>query len=132
MKRLSLAIVALLATVSVSYAQSNNTKLSKEPFAVNFEKLSKYLELAPYQMNEVADINDYFIEMQNESISRNANRQEKKMQQAVYGNLKLMKQALTHEQYRKYLVLLNVTNNNQRAIGLQAMPDSYLANNAQE
>lgn len=132
MKRLGLAIAALLVSVSISYAQSNNTKLSKEPFAVNFEKLSKYLDLAPYQMNEVADINNYFIEMQNESISSSASRQEKKMYQAVYGNLKLMKQALTPEQYRKYLVLLNVTNNNQRAAGINVMPDSYLAHNIQK
>ncbi|MDH6305556.1 hypothetical protein M2459_002025 [Parabacteroides sp. PF5-5] len=131
MKRLGLAIVAVLVSVSsMSYAQSNNTKLHKAPFAVSFEKLSKYLDLAPYQMDEVANINEYFIEMQDESVKSSVYRQEKKMHQAVYGNLKLMKEALTPAQYRKYLVLLNVTNNNYRAMGIQAMPDdTYLAEN---
>ena len=41
---------------------------------------------------------------------------DKKMRQAVYGNLKLMKKVLTPEQYRKYVVLLNVTNNNNRTL----------------
>lgn len=40
------------------------------------------------------------------------------MHQAVYGNLKLMKQVLTPDQYRKYVTLLNVTNNNNRALSL--------------
>ncbi len=127
MKRLGLAMIAVLFSVTVSFAAGNSSKLSKEPFAVSFERLSKYLELAPYQMNEVADINDYFIEKQNESIRSTAKRQEKKMEQAVYSNLKLMKSALTPEQYRKYLVLLNVTNNNNRAQGINALPDMFLA-----
>ena len=41
---------------------------------------------------------------------------DKKMRQAVYGNLKLMKKVLTPEQYRKYVILLNVTNNNNRTL----------------
>lgn len=129
MKRLGLIISAFLLCVSISFAQGNNSNSGKEPFAVTIDKLSSYLDLAPWQINEVADINDYFIEMQRESLSQPEVRKDKKMHQAVYGNLKLMKQALTADQYKKYLVILNVTNNNNRMAGFEAIPDMYLADN---
>ncbi len=129
MKRLGLAVAAVVMSATVSFAQSNEVKLSKEPFMVNTEKLSSYLQLTPGQYGEVAEINAYFIEKQNESIKSSSKLQSKKMYQAVYGNLKLMKKVLTPEQYRKYVVLLNVTNNNNRLMGIEAMPDSYLADN---
>ena len=132
MKRLGLALTALLVSVTMSYAQSSNAELRKEPFAVSFEQLSKFLELAPHQINEVADINAYFIEKQNESLRSSASLQDKKMHQAVYGNLKLMRQTLTSDQYRKYVALINVTNNNQRVLGTFALPDIFLADNTQK
>lgn len=49
------------------------------------------------------------------------------MQQTVYSNLKLMKETLTPEQYRKYVILLNVTHNNNIRKGITSMPDAYLA-----
>lgn len=94
----------------------NRNNVSKEPFAINFEKLSNYLQLSSYQANEVANINEYFLDMQGESLRASEKMRDKKMRQAVYGNLKLMKKVLTPEQYRKYVVLLNVTNNNNRTL----------------
>lgn len=44
-------------------------------------------------------------------------------------NLKLMKEALTADQYRKYVILLNVTNNNNRLTGAVTFTDIYLAEN---
>jgi len=52
------------------------------------------------------------------------------MYQAVYGNLKLMKKALSPDQYRKYVTLLNITNNNNRTLGVNTFPEVYLADNA--
>ena len=49
---------------------------------------------------------------------------------AVYGNLKLMKKALSPDQYRKYVTLLNITNNNNRTLGVNTFPEVYLADNA--
>jgi len=129
MKRLGLAVAAILMSVSVGFAQSSEVKFSKEPFAVSAQRLSSYLQLTSSQYNEVADINAYFIEKQHESIKSGSKLQAKKMRQAVYGNLKLMKKALTPEQYRKYIALLNVTNNNNRLLGINAIPASYLAEN---
>ncbi len=116
MKRLGLTLVVVLMSVASSFAQGNSNKVNKEPFAINFEKLSYYLELAPYQVEEVANINEYFLDMQKQSLRGNAKLRDKRMHQAIYGNLKLMKGALTPEQYRKYVTLLNVTHNNNRML----------------
>lgn len=126
MKRLVMAVAALTLSATMSFAQDLNLK--KEPFVVNFDKLSSYLQLAPSQVNEVADINEYFLDMQNEGLMKsNPVRKEKAMTKAVYGNLKLMKDALTTEQYRKYIALINVTNNNNRLSGITAINDLNLA-----
>ena len=59
----------------------------------------------------------------------NFKRSIERLQKAVYGNLKLMKEALTADQYRKYVILLNVTNNNNRLTGAVTFTDIYLAEN---
>jgi predicted secreted protein len=89
MKRLGLAVAAVVMSATVSFAQSNEVKLSKEPFMVNTEKLSSYLQLTPGQYGEVAEINAYFIEKQNESIKSSSKLQSKKMYQAVYGKFEI-------------------------------------------
>ena len=59
MKRLVMAMSALLVSVTMSFAQESS--LHKEPFVVNVGQLVSYLELRPSQINEVAMINDYFM-----------------------------------------------------------------------
>lgn len=127
MKRLSMVVPALLFCATVCLAQKPASR--KEPFIVKIEQLSKYLQLTLSQREEVASINEFFIEQQNASLRAGARWQEKKMKEAIYGNLKLMKRTLTPEQYRKYVVLLNMTNNNNRLIGINTLPDVYLADN---
>lgn len=127
MRNLGMAVVALFMCATMSFAQKPN--LSREPFVVNTEKLSSYLQLTPNQVAEVANINEYFIDMQNQSVKASAKNQDKKMYEAVYGNLKLMKKALNPDQYRKYVTLLNITNNNNRVLGGNTLPDVYLADN---
>ena len=109
MRRLGMAVAAVLLCATMGFARENRNNVSKEPFAINFEKLSNYLQLSFY-------INEYFLDMQGESLRASEKMRDKKMRQAVYGNLKLMKKVLTPEQYRKYVVLLNVTNNNNRTL----------------
>ena len=108
MKRFGMAVAALLMCATMSFAQ----------------------KLTPSQLDEPANINEYFIEMQNASVKASAKLQDKKMYQAVYGNLKLMKKALSPDQYRKYVTLLNITNNNNRTLGINTFPEVYLADNA--
>ena len=125
MKRLVMAMSALLVSVTMSFAQESS--LHKEPFVVNVVQLVSYLELRPSQINEVGMINDYFREKQSEGLRGSHKMRDKRMRQAVFGNLKLMKKALSTDQYRKYVALINVTNNNNRMMSGLSFPDVYLA-----
>lgn len=126
---MAVAVLGMSATMGFAKAQCVNEYGNKEPFAVEFSRLSSYLGLAPYQMEEVLNINDYFVQEQRKSLSKDLKRQDERLQKAVYGNLKLMKEALTTDQYRKYVILLNVTNNNNRLTGAVTFTDIYLAEN---
>ena len=126
---MAVAFFGISATMNFAKAQCVNEYGNKEPFAVEFSRLSSYLGLAPYQMEEVLNINDYFVQEQRKSLSKDLKRQDERLQKAVYGNLKLMKEALTADQYRKYVILLNVTNNNNRLTGAVTFTDIYLAEN---
>ena len=126
---MTVAVLGMSATMNFAKAQCVNEYGNKEPFAVEFSRLSSYLGLAPYQMEEVLNINDYFVQEQRKSLSKDLKRQDERLQKAVYGNLKLMKEALTADQYRKYVILLNVTNNNNRLTGAVTFTDIYLAEN---
>ena len=126
---MAVAVLGMSATMNFAKAQCVNEYRNKEPFAVEFSRLSSYLGLAPYQMEEVLNINDYFVQEQRKSLSKDLKRQDERLQKAVYGNLKLMKEALTADQYRKYVILLNVTNNNNRLTGAVTFTDIYLAEN---
>ena len=126
---MAVAVLGMSATMNFAKAQCVNEYGNKEPFAVEFSRLSYYLGLAPYQMEEVLNINDYFVQEQRKSLSKDLKRQDERLQKAVYGNLKLMKEALTADQYRKYVILLNVTNNNNRLTGAVTFTDIYLAEN---
>ncbi len=119
MRRLGMAVAAILVCATMGFAREKGNNVKKEPFVINFEKLSSYLQLSSAQADEVARINDYFISMQGESLRAGEKVRDKKMRQAVYGNLNLIKKVLTPEQYRKYVILLNVTNNNNRALGFE-------------
>ena len=125
MKRLVMAMSALLVSVTRIFAQESS--LHKEPCVVNVGQLVSYLELRPSQINEVAMINDYFREKQSEGLRGSHKMRDKRMRQAVFGNLKLMKKALSTDQYRKYVALINVTNNNNRMTSGLSFPDVYLA-----
>ena len=126
---MAVAVLGMSATMNFAKAQCVNEYGNKEPFAVEFSRLSSYLGLAPYQMEEVLNINYYFVQEQRKSLSKYLKRQDERLQKAVYGNLKLMKEALTADQYRKYVILLNVTNNNNRLTGAVTFTDIYLAEN---
>lgn len=126
---MAVAVLGMSATMNFAKAQCVNEYGNKEPFAVEFSRLSSYLGLAPYQMEEVLNINDYFVQEQRKSLSKDLKRQDERLQKAVYSNLKLMKEALTADQYRKYVILLNVTNNNNRLTGTVTFTDIYLAEN---
>ena len=124
MRRLGLLVaVALMMGATTSFAQGN-----KE--AASFERLSKYLRLTEAQVSEVAEINAYLESQLGQPLSAEALSQSeraKDVQNALLCNLKLMKRALTKEQYGKYVALINVTRANQpKAISSPDL-EAYLA-----
>ena len=124
MRRLGLLVaVALMMGATTSFAQGN-----KE--AASFERLSKYLRLTEAQVSEVAEINAYLENQLGQPLSAEALSQSeraKDLQNALLCNLKLMKRALTKEQYGKYVALINVTRANQpKAISSPDL-EAYLA-----
>lgn len=123
MRRLGLVFSAILLVATMSFGQSKKVNLVSD---INFDKLSNYLQLKPSQMNEVASINEFFSEQLAEASRVSESRYDKKVHQAVYSNLKLMKGTLSEDQYRKYLTLINVTNNNNRLFSA-GYGDTYLA-----
>ena len=123
MRRLGMIMSAMVLVATMSFGQSSKVNLVSD---INFEKLSNYLQLKPSQMNEVASINEFFSEQLAEASRVSESRYDKKVHQAVYSNLKLMKGTLSEDQYRKYLTLINVTNNNNRLFSA-GYGDTYLA-----
>ena len=85
MKRLVMAMSALLVSVTMSFAQESS--LHKEPFVVNVGQLVSYLELRPSQIKEVGMSNDYYKEEQSEGLRGSHKMRDKRMRQAVFGNL---------------------------------------------
>ena len=125
MKKFGFIVAALCMCATASFAQKPS--LSREPFIVSTGKLANYLQLTSTQVAEVAEINAYFIEKQEESARACAKKQEQKRYEAVYGNLKLMKKALNPEQYRKYVALINVSRANQPMAITSPDLEAYLA-----
>ena len=66
---MAVAVLGMSATMNFAKAQCVNEYGNKEPFAVEFSRLSSYLGLAPYQMEEVLNINDYFVQEQRKSLT---------------------------------------------------------------
>ena len=91
MRRLGLVFSAIVLVATMSFGQSKKVNLVSD---INFDKLSNYLQLKPSQMNEVASINEFFSEQLAEASRVSESRYDKKVHQAVYSNLKLMKGTL--------------------------------------
>ena len=123
-------MIMMLMGLSVSgnlvKAESVYEQTEETPFAISFQQLSKYLQLETTQMEPVYQINEAFRANQEEAQSRGAKRKGELMKQALLVNLKQMKEALSETQYRDYLTILNVTNNNNRLLS-NSLTDIYLA-----
>ena len=61
MRRLGMAVAAVLLCATMGFARENRNNVSKEPFAINFEKLSNYLQLSSYQANEQISTSIFWI-----------------------------------------------------------------------
>lgn len=123
-------MIMMLMGLSVSgnlvKAESVYEQTEETPFAINFQQLGKYLQLETTQMEPVYQINEAFRANQEEAQSRGAKRKGELMKQALLVNLKQMKEVLSEAQYRDYVAILNVANNNNRLLS-NSLTDIYLA-----
>lgn len=125
MRRLGMMVVAFVMVATVSFAQKVNDSKSG-----TIDRLSKYLSLQPEQIAEVSEIHAYFENQLGGSLSAETlcnNVRPEETQNALLCNLKLMRRALTKDQYRKYVALINVTRANQENKVSNPVLDSYLA-----
>ena len=126
MRRLGLLVaVALMMGATTIYAQSGTVANQS-----SFERLSKYLRLTEAEAPEVAKINAYFENQLGQPLSAEVlsqSERQEEVRKALLCNLKLMKQALTKEQYRKYVTLINVTRANQQMAITSPDLEAYLA-----
>lgn len=114
MRKSGLTLVAALAfSVSVfADGVKDNNNASAWDGSINKSKLTQYLKLNGTQNEKVADICDFFkAEM---SLANRAKEgKNEKVRNAVYGNLKLMKETLDEKQYSNYLRLMAMTLRNK-------------------
>ena len=126
MRRLGLFVaVALMMGATTIYAQSGTVANQS-----SFERLSKYLRLTEAEAPEVAKINAYFENQLGQPLSAEVlsqSERQEEVRKALLCNLKLMKQALTKEQYRKYVALINVSRANQPMAITSPDLEAYLA-----
>lgn len=112
MKRLGLTLVAAVCLATTTFAAGNQPTTAKWEGNINVSKLGQYLKLNANQHEEVANICEYF-DQQMERATKSKKDQEKRLRNAVYGNLKLMKKTLSEKQYADYARVLNATLQNK-------------------
>ena len=116
MKRLFLTVVAVLS-MTMTFAEDeklNNVESAKAyNMEVNYGKLADFLGLSSYQLEAVQDIHTSFCADMLNAANANLDERASMVNGAVEKDLKYMRNVLTGDQFRKYLMLLNVTFNNR-------------------
>ena len=106
MKRLFLSVITVLCLSTVCFSQEK-LEVTDWNMEMHLSELSRYLELNSIQYEHVADAIDFFSDKMKSAKYSMGERQIKYLNEAVYGNLKLMKSTLSQDQYKKYLRILN-------------------------
>lgn len=116
MKRIALFLVSIALCGATSFAgeMSNSATRSTWEWSVNAGRLTNYLELGSNQYDEVSAACEYFADnLLRAARSKNEASRAELVRKAVLGNLKLMRNALDNQQYKKYVTLLNLTLHNK-------------------
>ena len=112
MKSLFLSVITVLGLSTACFAQDKLT-IGDWKIEKHLPQLTRYLDLNSKQYDNVENA-IYFLsdKLQSAKYSK-GKRQIKKLNEAVLGNLKLMKGTLNEVQYRKYVRLINTTLQNK-------------------
>ena len=104
-----IAMLSMTMTFAENETAANLNSTEAYNMTVNMKKLSQALSLSKDQIESVAEINKTFsAEMQFAAQATGEERQ-KMVEKAVNKDLAWMNYILNHDQYRKYLMLLNMT-----------------------
>ncbi len=125
MKRLALMVAILMVMAMEGYAQEDRWMQD-----ATFKRLNAYLQLYPGQVEQVYEIYCFFVVQLQPSKSADAqfeNEQSEDVQHALIGHLRRMYHALSGEQYRKYVELLDVSRSHIQDDRLNPELKRYLA-----
>lgn len=106
MKRLFLSVIMVLGLSTVCFSQ-NKQEINDLNIEIPLPKLAKYLNLNSTQYNNVENAIDFFSDKMQSAKYSKGRRQIKNLNEAIFGNLKLMRSTLSQSQYKKYLQLIN-------------------------
>ena len=106
MKRLFLSVIMVLGLSTVCFSQ-NKQEVNDLNIEISLPKLARYLNLNSIQYDNVENAIDFFSDKMQSAKYSKGRRQIKNLNEAIYGNLKLMKSTLSQSQYKKYLQLIN-------------------------
>ena len=106
MKRLFLSVITVLCLSTVCFSQEK-LEVTDWNMEMHLSDLARYLDLNSIQYEHVADAIDFFSDKMKRAKYSMGERQIKYLNEAVYGNLKLMRSTLSQDQYKKYLRILN-------------------------
>lgn len=116
MRRFMLLFAASLVMSAASFAEEKEMKMANSnlDLHVNTYRLSECLDLRGDQYDKVSAVCEYFADkLEDAAHAKEVSSRAALVRKAVLGNLKLMKETLNPEQYRKYVALLNLTLHNR-------------------
>ena len=96
----------VLGLSTVCFSQ-NKQEINDLNIEIPLPKLARYLNLNSTQYDNVENAIDFFSDKMQSAKYSKGRRQIKNLNEAIYGNLKLMRNTLSQNQYRKYLQLIN-------------------------
>lgn len=106
MKRLFLSVIMVLGLSTVCFSQ-NKQEINDLNIEIPLPKLARYLNLNSTQYDNVENAIDFFSDKMQSAKYSKGRRQIKNLNEAIFGNLKLMRSILSQSQYKKYLQLIN-------------------------
>ena len=106
MKRLFLSVIMVLGLSTVCFSQ-NKQEINDLNIEIPLPKLARYLNLNSTQYDNVENAIDFFSDKMQSAKYSKGRRQIKNLNEAIFGNLKLMRSTLSQRQYKKYLQLIN-------------------------
>ena len=116
MKKMILTVVALMS-MTVLFAENDNAAsvnaVQAYDMTVNMKKLSEALNLSKDQVEGVEEVHKTFAAEMVFAAQYGKEELQKMVEKAINKDLAYMNYMLNKDQYRKYVMLLNVTLNNR-------------------